>query len=206
MKCLLFLTILLSSLTASAAHVVSKQANIDLDTQKVVHVSGYIGKDLAISIGEEVKNTYGMPGDRLVIINSPGGSVDYGKVILGILLAEKYTTGNRLVCIVDKNAHSMGFNILSYCDVRLATADAHMLVHKIAISGIDDGRTRWTPKNLRKLADDMEAEDEQFRQKNASMMHMSLKEYDMLADIETMCSADSLLLRHYLSGIARLEK
>lgn len=206
MKCLLLLTFLFSSLTASAAHVVSKQANIDLDTQKVVHLSGFVGKDLAISVGEEVRDTYGIPGDRLVIINSPGGSVDYGKVILGILLAEKYTTGNRLICVVDKNAHSMAFNILSYCDVRLAVADSKMLVHKVAISGIEDGHTRWTPKNLRRLADDMEAEDEQFRQKNASMMHMSLKEYDILADIETMCTADSLLLRHYLSGIARLEK
>lgn len=206
MKYLILLLAFLYSSLASAAHVISRQANIDLKTEKVVHLYGKVDRSLAVSVLDEIKGTMGMPGDRLVIIDSPGGRVDYGKIILAALLAEKYATGNRLVCVVDQNAHSMAFDILSYCDVRLATADSLMLVHKIAVGGLDDGRTRWTPKNLRRLADDMEAEDEQFRQKNASMMHMSLKEYDALADAETMCSADSLILRRYLSGIARLEK
>lgn len=203
MKTLITLALaFLLPLQAFAAKIVSPQAGIQINTNKIIHIEGPIDEALAYRVMAEGKATQELWGDRVVIINSPGGSVDAGNVILRALIAERNATGNRLICVVDHNAHSMAFNILSYCDVRLAVSGSQMLVHKVAVGGLDDGRTRWTARNLRRQAEELDRADEPFRRRNALMMHMDIKDYDILSEMETMCSTQSLLNRGYLDGVA----
>jgi ATP-dependent protease ClpP protease subunit len=109
-----------------------------------------------------------------------------------------------MICVAEENAHSMAFNILTACDVRLATDDAHFIVHKIAISGFSPD-VRITAKLLKSIADDLEHMDEPFRQSNSKAMHMSLEDYDRFADEQHCWSAPLLYLTGYLNGIATID-
>lgn len=172
---------------------------IDLSTDKVAHIQGLIttASDLAFEL--EMLSTFDMLGDRLILINSPGGQVDAGVRMIRLIELEK-SQGVRVVCIVTGEASSMAFNILTHCDVRLATQRSYAVVHKIAVGMLPPDH-RITAAFLRHVADYMDELDEPFREANARAMHLSLKYYDIMADNETAWSADTLLRIGYLDGI-----
>ena len=146
-----------------------------------------------------------LSGPRLIIINSPGGSLQEGAKIIAMINAER-RMGVKAVCVVQDNAHSMAFNILTQaCDVRLATTGSTMVVHKAALGpgACDFGPgPRCTAKNLREEADAMDRMDEMNTRANLAAMHMTRYEYDHYADAETRWQALTLLARHYLQGMA----
>lgn len=199
---LILVAVLVAPGKAQAIHVTSPAAGIDIDTAKVVHIIGEINPDSVKLTEAELRFAHQLPGDLVVYINSGGGRVDSGIAILQ-LLSTFHDQGTRIVCVVDRNAHSMAFNILSFCDVRLATAGSRMLVHKIAIELDHMPKDfRGTAKTLKEIAADLEQIDEPFRQANAARMGISLKDYDMYADNQTWFRAPKLLKMGYLDGIA----
>ncbi len=109
----------------------------------------------------------------------------------------------RQVCVVTGSAHSMAFNILSHCDVRLSVPGTHMIVHQIAISGtINCQRVRCTSTFLKDLAESLDKDDEDFRLLNSKAMGLTLKEYDFYAGKEHSWVPRELIKRKYLHGIA----
>lgn len=198
---LLFIAMSIS--TAYAERVLSNVADIDLDTKKVIHINGSIDRTVVRSVATEGMNTQAIPGDRLVIISSRGGEVSAGKVILSMLLNEKKDhPGMRLICVADQEVDSMAFNILSFCDVRLATEETKFVAHKVR--DYYKGEIILTAKEMREKADEMDRLDEPYRQQNAKAMHLKLKDYDKYADDEKEWSVDELVKLKYLSGIAIL--
>lgn len=183
---------------AFGARVDSLQYHIN--TNKVVTIAGVIDSDMTSSVYIQLHATETMRGDRLVLIRSPGGSVNEGKKILNMLLQERKDTGKKLVCMVIDAAHSMAFNILTHCDVRLASSNSTMVVHKVALGG--DPGIRMTARNLRLIAKEMEEMDEYWARTNAEAMHISRKEYDDNADNERRWTAQELVSMKYLNGIA----
>jgi ATP-dependent protease ClpP protease subunit len=169
---------------------------------KVSHIEREFDTTLYYQFDKEMSDTLTLPGARIILINSPGGSIEVGKMMLKLLKAEQ-SRGVKEICVVEHAAHSMAFNFLSFCDVRLAVKGSFSVVHKVAIDGgIDDLPGRHTAAWFRKVADDMDQMDEEYRQKNSKVMHMSLKDYDMFADNETPWSATTLLLMGYFQGFA----
>ena len=201
MKKALFLLLLLAH-NALGATVVSHQAKIDLTTDKVAHIVGDVDIMTLAKFRKEMRDTQALPGDRLIIIDSRGGSLGAGEQILKIIREEKAASKHRVVCVANNKASSMAFNILSNCDVRLMTPGTHSLVHKIrrAIAGMS------TALELRAHAKELDALDEPFRQLNARTMRLALADYDLFADKETVWRAEVLLKIGYLHGLATISE
>lgn len=194
----LFLSLLPTPAIAARRHLPPPTRPL-VANPKVAHILGPIGRDTEYSFEMEMLQTGDLPGDRLIVIDSPGGEVGAGNQILDAIEREQ-VKGTRVTCVVIGNASSMAFNILTHCDVRLATATARMVVHKVAIYGTPDGM-RLTSTELRNIADDLDRTDAPFRRDNARAMHLSLADYDLFADKETCWSARTLLEIGYLNGI-----
>lgn len=187
---------------ATPIHVVSKQADIDITSKKVIHLFGEITRDSIRQALIEKTLTETLSGDRVVLIYSGGGSLEAGQRLIDALMSEK-KSGVRIVCVAIDAAHSMAFNILSFCDIRLATRRTHMVVHKAAIEELG---FRRTARNLRSEADSIDRADEPYAVQNSKMMRLSRKEYDKYADQETNWTAEMLLARGYLNGLASVTK
>ena len=203
-KKLVLLWALLCPLTAQAVHIVSREAHVDVRSNRVIHIVGPIFSSMSWGFLVEGATTLHGPGARVLIINSPGGEVGLGQKMIDVLLAEREQTGQPLVCAVIGHASSMAFNILSYCDVRLAVQGSEFTVHKIE-GDIPDGY-RHTAENLRKMAKVLDSIDEVYRKKNAEMMHLSLKAYDHYANQEKSWTVDELLKLGYLNGTCTVDQ
>lgn len=201
----LFGIVCLISHAARAEHVVSPEAHIDLNTSKVMHIIGEIEPNMLYKIATEQLLTIGIPGDRLVMISSPGGRVDVGSMIMNMLEMEQ-KMGTRLVCVVLGDASSMAFNILTHCDVRLSITHSHFLVHKVAMGGLEGDSERLTSITLRKYAAKLDEVDQPFRLANAKAMHLSQVDYDYFAENERIWDEQTLLIKRYLHGIAHIEQ
>lgn len=201
-KIIAFITLisLLFSETALAATV--KGLRGGFSTQKTIVLVGVIDEAMTNSVYVQMKLTENLPGPRLVIIKSPGGMVSEGKKIIQMLEQERARTNQKLVCAVMGAAHSMAFNLLTHCDVRLATPDSRMVAHKVALGGMPG--ERMSAKNMRKMADDMDKIDKQLNEDNRKAMHLSAEEYDTYADAEREWKAQELLEMHYLDDIVRI--
>lgn len=195
-KAVALLFAFLLPLSASGAEPV-----VDLNSAKVAHLYGEVNPLMDAKHALEVYLTTSIPGDRLVLINSPGGFIDAGQRIIDRMTKEQ-AQGVRQVCVVTGEAHSMAFNILTHCDVRIAYPGAKMLVHKVATTGIPKD-IRGTARNLRRIAAILDQEDEPYRHANACAMHLTIRDYDSLADHETVWSAQTLLKRGYLHAIIK---
>ncbi len=184
-------------LTAQAFHVVAP--GVDITTDKVSYLTGMIDKTSEKAYMTSLINTIALPGPRIVVIDSPGGYVDSGEAILQAMKREQ-AAGTKQVCVVMGGASSMAFNFLTFCDVRLATRNSHMLVHKVEAGQLNP-EMRTTAKNLRDIAEILDRTDEPYRRANAKAMHLQLIDYDKLCDNETFWRSPELLARGYLQGI-----
>ncbi len=186
--------------TPTPVHIVSERLDLDLTTEKVVHIEGTIDFDLLTRFDAEMEKASRLKGPIVVIINSPGGFVEAGSSILLQLLIER-SQGSPLVCVVKDYAHSMAFNILSFCDLRLVeNSEAQFIAHKIA-SYIDPAMYRQTAKLLHKVADELDEADEVWAKKNSEEMHLSREEYDRFADMDFPWRADILMSMGYIDGV-----
>lgn len=196
MKAFLALLLLPWSFNASAITVKSDTAHVDITTAKVSHLVGMVDDEMEAKFMVSIYETSGIAGDRVILIDSPGGSVPAGAQIIRRMEQEK-ASGVRMICVVVGNAHSMAFNILTHCNVRLAIAGSRFLVHKIQ-SQIE---MVLTAVQLRQIADGLDAADAIFRRQNSEAMHISGMVYDVFADKETVWTDEEMYNHKYLQGI-----
>lgn len=203
MKYLLILVSLLFPMCANALHLKIKAANLDINTNKIAHLEGDVDQDSELRFSTEMLMTSSLPGPRVIFINSPGGYSTSGEDMINMIEAER-KEGTKVICIVVRDASSMAFNLLTHCDVRLATKNARFVVHKLAAGGIPP-YMRGTAKNLRLMAADLDKDDEKYRQANRKAMHLSLAMYDFYADKDTAFNTEQLLNMKYLQGVVKLK-
>lgn len=201
MKILLGLLLLLSSV--SKAETIEAQAPfVSYKTNKVVKIIQDISQLSADAVVRQFKQTRRLPGERLIIIQSPGGDAEAGQLIIDEIKLEQIL-GTKIVCFVAGIAHSMAFNILTHCDVRISTPRSMFLVHKIRYYG---PFMNVTAQRLRELAGQLDEADEPYRQANSKAMSLSLQEYDSKADAETTWSAETLRKKNYIHYFGKLKK
>ena len=188
---------------ALATHVISDMAHIDLNTNKVAKVLGEVTEGSALLFNAQVAATDRIKGPLLVLIDTPGGEVEAGERMIDTIKVEQ-SRGVKVVCLVVNHASSMGFNILTHCDVRLALPGSFMLMHKIAIGGVDCMSVRCSAIHLRELADELDEGDAPFAEANRKALHLTKYQYDQLADAQHVFYPNELLFRHYLHGIASI--
>lgn len=179
--------------------------HIDLNTAKVASIYGSISGDVADNFALQYLLTADFPGDRVIVIDSPGGLAAEGSAMIKTMEAEQ-SRGVHQICVVLRQASSMAFNFLTRCDLRLALPKAKLLMHKIAAGAVECAAYRCTSRHLREQAIRLEKLDEPFRRANARALGMSLKDYDLFCDNEHTWSAETLLKRGYLHGIASVNE
>jgi len=182
-------------------HLVSQQAHVNIKTAKTAALIGPIYPPAAMSFLKEMLMTMKIPGDRVIIIDSPGGVVEIGEKIVQAMEIEK-SMGVREICVVRGRADSMAFNILSHCDVRLATPGSALMFHDVFFEQLDCQKIKCNPSNLREAADELDRVNLPFRLVNAKSLGMTLKEYDIYSRNEMEWDVKALLDRHYLHGVA----
>ena len=158
---------------------------------KTAHITGFIDENSATKFLMEMATTSRLPGDRRIIIDSPGGSVEAGIIMLAAIKQEQ-EKGIKVTCEVVHEASSMAFNILSFCDVKVPHKKTIFLVHKVAASVYTLQGQRLTARTLKSLAKELDKVDEPFRRRNAAAMHLNLNTYDFMADMETVWTEKSL--------------
>lgn len=185
-----------------AIHVVSKDIGLDLTTAKVARITGPVNEASDFQFSVDMLYASSLAGPLVILIDSSGGSVRSGQHMLGLMMKE-HSAGVPIICVGKGWVASMAFNIMSFCDVRLSAPATTYLAHKIAIfpTGV-----RLTAKIMRQIASDLDKEDEMFRQVNAATMHMSLDDYDKIADDEKEWTDLELFNIHWLQGYALVTK
>lgn len=192
---------------AGFVHIISEDGSIDLRTDKVAHVTGSFDPRLAQSFHSEMTETASIAGDRLILIDSDGGITTYGDRMIRDIEKEK-ASGVRVVCYVAESAHSMAFNLLSHCNIRLAHREATMVVHRIEFYELrsDHGLNRLTARNLRKIADGLDRDDAPYGELNAKLMGLTPELYEQFTAAETTWTAEDLVQRHYFQDFADIVK
>lgn len=199
MRLLGLLATLLACYSDNAAHVVSRGANIDLITNKTITIVGEIDDAMVASVSVQAMLTRSLPGPTLVIISSAGGSVDSGKRIIDIIAKIGKT-----ICVSNQFAHSMAFNIMTSCTVRLATPGTRMVAHKISIMpNLEE--TRLTARAMREAATELDKTDAYWDRKNAAALHLDLPSYNNFAERDYPWTVSELLVRGYLQGIGNVD-
>ena len=191
-----------SAAKAEDIHLVSEKAKIDIKTNKVAHLYGYIDERLLTipTFLNEMEATRDVPGDRIIFIDSNGGSVPDGMKALRAIDEEK-ARGVRVICVATRHASSMAFNTLTHCSVRMATMHTEILVHPIRhLLGFND---RLTPRMLRRLYEEVESLEAPFREANAKAMGLPIDIYENYAEAETYWTPQKLLEMGYLKAIVK---
>lgn len=115
---------------------------------EIIHVDGQINDDMVVpfvtALDEQIKT-----GSVVIEINSPGGAVDAGFMMVKAIEAAPVP----VVCIVDGEAASMAMYLLQACDVRVMTTRSILMIHSVAMYGrMGGGEDDW-----RGIADRMAA-------------------------------------------------
>lgn len=204
--CLALTLILTIPYAHGAIQVQSPEAGIDLLTGKVATIASEVTSMTYLRFQKDMAATHKIKGDRIIVINSPGGEALAGASMLKLIDEEK-SQGTRIVCVVTKTAYSMAFNILTHCDVRLGVKGSSFLFHPVALYFMPDCQTqRVTAARLKKLAKELDAEDEPYRQANAKALGFDLELYDLLAARDLFWRDKALIKNGYLHGTATIKK
>jgi len=112
-------------------------------SQRVVEIAGGIGFDTMKKAQKDVLEFASQGDDPIWIrINSPGGSVDAGLVLIDTMKAVKAP----IHCIVESSAYSMAAIILTFCDKRYGMPHATFMLHEASY-----GTAGEDPQNRSKI-------------------------------------------------------
>lgn len=196
--------LILSYATATAGVYTLTGANdLKITTSRVAFINGSINEQQYTIFQKQMLETSQAPGDRLIVIDSRGGEVNAGQGMIEMIEAEK-SLGIKVYCFVTSRAMSMAFNILTHCNVRLASNKARLLFHKIAYASLDENSGRLTPNRLRELAAQLDSDDNKYASRNAKALNMPTEDYTLFAYRDTVWMPQALVNMGYLQGIATL--
>jgi ATP-dependent Clp protease, protease subunit len=104
-------------------------------SQRIIDISGGIGFDPMKKAQKEVLELASQGDEPIWLrINSPGGSVDAGLILIDTMRAVKAP----IHCIVESSAYSMAAIILTYCDKRYGMPHATFMLHEASYGTAGD--------------------------------------------------------------------
>ena len=135
----------------------------------IIHISGGISEDVAKAA---LKLTPQAAKDKewiVIVINSPGGSVDAGMEIIKMIESLPVKS----VCVVEGEAASMGGRISQACTYRIITKRSSMMIHEeMWTRKIEDGQ----PTDYQNVADAIELSIKMECEQLAYRMHATPQE------------------------------
>lgn len=125
-------------------------------SQRVIEIAGGISFDSMKKAQKEVLELASQGDEPIwVRINSPGGSVDAGLILIDTMKAVKAP----IHCIVESSAYSMGAIILTFCDKRYGLQHATFMLHEASYGTAgEDPHNRSKIEFLTKYLDRMHEE------------------------------------------------
>lgn len=162
----LILAILLLSVTCFA----SPKINLENPT---LALNGVVDAETAIPLLMAIEHFDNDPSIRGITlkINSPGGRVDVGWVLIDRIEKSRLP----FTCVVDRDAASMAFMILQACDVRLMTKRSTLMAHQISLGFTKN--TTLTLKELEELASLTRIEDSAQVEHEVAKMKITAAEF-----------------------------
>ena len=143
-----------------------------LKAESTVIIKGAIGRN-GIAIADEILKKAALPGPLSIVLNSPGGSVFTGNMIIQAIEQVK-SRGKAVHCVVTRFAASMAFLIFNECNRRYALATSLLLWHapRIQLYGI------YYPGNLRPLYDQLKQMEDFYTTRVLKNLRISKKKYE----------------------------
>lgn len=151
--------------------------SLSIDTKSIVSVEGVVDRPMADSVTKRIRSL-AFTGKKTVstiniYINSPGGSVAAGDMIIHEMEKAK-AAGVSFSCYVDDMAASMAFQILTYCNNRYAFPTSRLLWHPVRVVLL---RQVMTPKVSYALAQDLIAVEKELLRPLLSVLNLSPKTF-----------------------------
>jgi ATP-dependent Clp protease, protease subunit len=125
-------------------------------TNRIVEMNGPVGFSMIKSAQKQFVKLNAQSSDPIWIrINSPGGSVDAGLVLIDTFRASK----SPVYCLVESKAYSMAAITLLFCDRKYALEHATIMLHEASYGTMgDDPSNRSRLEFLTTYLDKMHAE------------------------------------------------
>lgn len=102
------------------------------DRSRTLFLTGGVGYN-AIELATEIDKMSALAKEPIyLVINSPGGSIDTGLVLLNAMTTAK-ARGVSFVCVTPIMAASMAFAVYAHCDVRYAFRFSYLLWHEATV-------------------------------------------------------------------------
>lgn len=140
---LVFALALLASAPVWSAEPKKANGNPVVLSQRLIDIAGGINFDSMKKAQKEVLELASHGDEPIWIrINSPGGSVDAGLILIDTMKAVKAP----IHCIVESSAYSMAAIILTYCDKRYGMPHATFMLHEASY-----GTAGEDPQNRSKI-------------------------------------------------------
>jgi len=137
-------------------------------SQRVVEIAGGIGFDTMKKAQKDVLELASQGDEPIWLrINSPGGSVDAGLILIDTMKAVKAP----IHCIVESSAYSMAAILLTFCDKRYGLPHATFMLHEASY-----GTAGEDPQNRSKL-DFLTKYLDRLHEQIAKNIKMDLKKY-----------------------------
>lgn len=185
-------------------YISAPDAGIAGEFKKVARLQGDVDGLSQLMFGLDMARTRGIPGDRVVLIDSNGGDVYVGNYMIDLLKEEQKVTGGRVVCVCMTRCHSMAFNLLTTCDVRLSSSPASdYLIHQVAVAPYSV-QERLTWKKSKALSDEIRKVEEPIKMRNSQALGMTPEEYELKTETDWYAPVQELLARKYLHGLAKV--
>jgi len=163
------LAMVLVSVTSAAAKADSK-GTITL-TNRIVEMNGPVGFSMIKSAQKKFITLNAQSNDPIWIrINSPGGSVDAGLILIDTFRASK----SPVYCLVESKAYSMAAITLLFCDRKYALDHATIMLHEASYGTMGDDPsnrsrieflTNYLDKMHRELAKRVGMSHDKYREK-----------------------------------------
>ncbi len=154
---------------------------LDFTGENLVLISGPIKAENAITAAQRLEQL-SLTNEKTVdiFINSPGGEVDSGIVILNAMDLVK-ARGKVIRCAVGVLSASMAMHILGKCDERYAFENSLLLFHEIYTGGF-----KITEKTARQIAETMRVLSEKLDRDLRKALGASKDNYTKHLEAETM--------------------
>jgi ATP-dependent protease ClpP protease subunit len=177
------LILALFALTATAAPA----KVLDLDTERTIYINGPIGGN-SIDIANQIEAFALKPVPVYLVINSPGGEVTLGYLIINSMNVAK-ERGVTFKCYVPQMAASMAYQVFANCNERYALPGAYLLWHAVRLSA----QITLTPNLTKQIYIELRMIERRMTAELLSAMNVDKKFFYYHYNVETLWTASQLL-------------
>ena len=109
------------------------KTDVTVNPERLIKLNMPISEANSRAAANDILNYSGKKGDILILINSGGGSVYSGELVIDSILAAQ-NKKIKIICLVSGSAMSMAFNIFIYCDKRVVFKHSKLMFHPVRLS------------------------------------------------------------------------